>query len=175
MEVQSELPKIQEQEQASEIEVEAVPMLTSPPLRRSTRERRAPDRLNLWIESPSCFMLDKGVYGMGDMAQDSFTYLTDALCQTTPPITQASSIVSSDAFKASVGDPDTLSWDQAMNDTENLDKWMEAALKEISALERHGTWEVVDATEATSKILPRVSQSLFSVTIASLYSVGDTG
>ena len=126
----------------------------APSLRRSTRERRAPDRLNLWTESPSCFMLKNEVYGIQSVSDDVFTYLHAALTQTTPCVSQASSIVSSDAFKASVGDPDTLSWDQAMNDTDNLDKWMAAALKEIAALEAHGTWTVDDQQNAKSKILP---------------------
>ena len=135
----------------------ALPPVTVPPspqLRRSNRERRAPDRLNLWVESPSCFMIGKELYGVSSVVEDVFSYLHAALTQTTPYVSQASSIVSSDAFKASVGDPDTLSWDQAMNDTDNLDKWMAAALKEISALEEHGTWLLDDQQNATSKILP---------------------
>lgn len=88
------------------------------------------------------------------MDESAFTYLLNALSETTPPVFQASSIISSDAFKASLSDPDTLSWDQAINDTEHLDEWMAAALKEISSLENHGTWEIDDQANATSKILP---------------------
>jgi hypothetical protein len=128
---------------------------TSPvPLRRSTRERRAPDRLNLYTESPSCFHIESTPYGFDAIADDAYTYLHHALCATTPAIQQASSLISADSFKASIGDPDTLSWDQAMADVENLDKWMEAALKEISSLEAHGTWIVDEQANATSKILP---------------------
>ena len=127
---------------------QAVP---SPKLRRSTRERRPPDRLNLWTESPSCFLVSAA---NGLLDENTFTYLFNALCATTPPTFQASSLISTDAFKASLSDPDTLSWEQAMNDTEHLDEWMAAALKEISSLELHGTWILDDQNNATSKILP---------------------
>ena len=127
---------------------------SSLPLRRSTRERRAPERLNLWTESPSCFLIEKAPYGIDSIGDDYFNYLQEALCQTTPATQQASTLLSADTFKASVGDPDTLSWDQAMQDTENLDEWMKAALKEISSLENHGTWIVDEQENAKGKILP---------------------
>ena len=57
-------------------------------------------------------------------------------------------------FKAAATDPDTLSFDQALADVEHLDKWKEAAEKEIKSLEDKETWEEVDISEATSKILP---------------------
>jgi hypothetical protein len=57
------------------------------------------------------------------------------------------------AFKASNLDPDTLSYDEAMADTDR-DLWIAAAKKEIKLLEDHGTWTKVDASKATSQILP---------------------
>ena len=51
-------------------------------------------------------------------------------------------------------DPDTLSYDEAMADTENLDKWNEAASKEITQLEDKGCWEECLKSEATSPIIP---------------------
>jgi hypothetical protein len=38
----------------------------------------------------------------------------------------------------------------------NVDRelWIEAAKKEIKSLEEHGMWTEVDASEATSRILP---------------------
>jgi transposase InsO family protein len=57
------------------------------------------------------------------------------------------------AFKASSSDPDTLSYDEAMAD-EDREFWIAAAKKEIKSLEDHGTWTEVDASEATSRILP---------------------
>jgi hypothetical protein len=63
-------------------------------------------------------------------------------------------VLSPTAFKAAPTDPDTLSFDQAMADTANVTKWMEAAAKEIVSLEKNGTWREVDIGEATTKILP---------------------
>ena len=57
-------------------------------------------------------------------------------------------------LKAAPSDPDTLSFDEAMSDTANIDKWFAAAAKEIESLERNGTWQVVPIEEANSKILP---------------------
>ena len=54
------------------------------------------------------------------------------------------------AYKASVSDPDTLTYDQAMADKEHLTKWMEAAQKEISTLESLGSWDEVDVSDAQS-------------------------
>ena len=130
------------------------PSAPTPQLRRSTRVRRAPDRLNLFTESTACFHIKEENSGVSLSGEDAFTYLYNALCLTTPPLSPASTIISSDAFKASLNDPDTLSWDQAINDTEHLDEWMAAALKEISSLEQHGTWIIDDQSNATSKILP---------------------
>ena len=162
---QRELPAIQEEEVVSvpiHQEVVAppvnlpeapVPSIPTPNLRRSTRTRRAPDRLNLYLESPSCFLINEP-HGVSSVSEDAFTYLLSALCETLPRVSQAASLISSDAFKAALNDPDTLSWDQAINDTAHLDEWMAAALKEISSLEKHGTWEIDDQANATTKILP---------------------
>jgi regulator of replication initiation timing len=129
-----------------------LPSATLP--RRSTRVRRAPDRLNLMVESPMCFYIENTKHEASSEGDEIFTYLFSALCSTTPGVQQASTLISSDAFKASIGDPDTLSWDQAMKDIPNLDQWMQAAIKEIAALEAHGTWVIDDQSNATSKILP---------------------
>jgi hypothetical protein len=55
---------------------------------------------------------------------------------------------------AAAPDPDTLTHDQAMADTEHISKWRAAAEMEIQTLKRMGTWIEVPQTEATSKILP---------------------
>ena len=44
-------------------------------------------------------------------------------------------------FKAAASDPDTLTFEQAIADVEHVDKWKEAAEKEIKSLEDKGTWE----------------------------------
>lgn len=45
------------EESAPVVEAPVPQASPTPQLRRSTRERRAPDRLNLWTESPSCFLI----------------------------------------------------------------------------------------------------------------------
>jgi Reverse transcriptase (RNA-dependent DNA polymerase)/GAG-pre-integrase domain len=58
------------------------------------------------------------------------------------------------AYKASVSDPDTLTYDQAMADLEYVKEWCEAAQKEISTLESLGSWDEVDVSDAKSRIIP---------------------
>ena len=61
-------------------------------------------------------------------------------------------------FKAgSKKDPDTLSYDEAMSDIENLEGWRHAAAKEINQLEDKGCWKECQKSEAESngqKIIP---------------------
>ena len=59
-----------------------------------------------------------------------------------------------DIFKASNSDPDTMTLQQALAQTENYDKWIEALEKEIRALEEHGVWEEVPVSEAKGDIVP---------------------
>ena len=55
-------------------------------------------------------------------------------------------------FKAgSKKDPDTLSYDEAMNDTEFQVEWMAAAAKEIKQLESKGCWMECQKSEAHEK------------------------
>ena len=57
--------------------------------------------------------------------------------------------------KATVSDPDTLGWDEAMAESEpHRSHWLKAAQSEISALEGKHCWQEVPNTEATNKILP---------------------
>ena len=58
------------------------------------------------------------------------------------------------AYKTSPSDPDTLTFEQALADTEHHHEWMEAAQKEIQSLEKLGSWEEVDISEAKSKVIP---------------------
>ena len=61
-------------------------------------------------------------------------------------------------FKAgSKKDPDTLSYDEAMNDIENLEGWRHAAAKEINQLEDKGCWKECQKSEAETngqKVIP---------------------
>jgi len=57
--------------------------------------------------------------------------------------------------KASVSDPDTLTWDGVMLEPESeIKKWMEAADIEIKALEQKQAWEEVEIQKATTKVIP---------------------
>jgi hypothetical protein len=56
--------------------------------------------------------------------------------------------------KATATDPDTLTFDQAMQDSEHKEQWKEAMRDEIQQLENHGTWEQVSITDAKTKVLP---------------------
>jgi hypothetical protein len=58
------------------------------------------------------------------------------------------------AYKASISDPDTMTYDQAMADTDHVQEWREAMQKEISSLESLGSWDEVDISDATSRVIP---------------------
>ncbi|KAI2492300.1 hypothetical protein MHU86_22273 [Fragilaria crotonensis] len=58
------------------------------------------------------------------------------------------------SLKASLSDPDTLTYDEAMSDEPNLSKWMAAAAKEIASLEKNKTWIETEISNAKSRILP---------------------
>ena len=110
---------------------QAAPSPMAPP-RRSTRTRAAPTRLGY-----------DGDQGRGYLAHpQAWLFLDNGLLS--PPL----------VLKAASTDPDTLSFDQAMSDTANIDKWLAAAAQEIQSLERNGTWRVVSISDAQNKILP---------------------
>jgi Reverse transcriptase (RNA-dependent DNA polymerase) len=115
------------------------PQVNVPPLRRSNRQRNAPNRLGY-----------DGEQGRGYFANLDYldfhwhNYEASEDAPTTMPY----------SYKASVSDPDTLSFDEAMRDVEDVAKWFEAAGVEISALEKNGTWIEVPISEATTRILP---------------------
>lgn len=130
------------------------PSFVPVPLRRSVRNRRVPDRLNLLAESNWCFNIEHTPYGLASPSDTALLYLHEALLNTIPQMISASTLVSADAFKASLGDPDTFTYDEAMADKEHADEWRMAAHKEIQALEKHGTWIIDEISNATSKVLP---------------------
>ena len=75
-----------------------------------------------------------------------------------PPVLQVlDSLQTTSIFKASRKkneDPDLFSYDQAMSDPENREKWIKAAELEIKELEGKGTWTEVPMSDAKMKILP---------------------
>ena len=111
------------------------------PPRRSTRDRKAPDRLGY-----------DGRQGRGYVAEGptNLLWLINALGEqeihTAPDYTLA--------YKASSSDPDTLSFEEAMSDTDNIKEWMKAANAEIESLVKNGTWKEVSVAEAKTRILP---------------------
>ena len=106
--------------------------------RRSARNRSAPQRLGY-----------DGQQGHGYNAELDGTslewlYNEVAECSSPPP----------SSYKASVSDPDTLSFHEAMNDVDNVEKWMSAANDEIQSLQKNGTWIEVPISGAKTRILP---------------------
>ena len=57
-------------------------------------------------------------------------------------------------LKAATSDPDILSWDEAMAIPEEREKWLEAALIEIRALEQKRTWLEAPESDATVRVIP---------------------
>ena len=55
--------------------------------------------------------------------------------------------------KAAASDPDTLTYDAILQDSE-LEEWKRAATDEIASLEKKGTWEEVPIDQAQGTILP---------------------
>jgi hypothetical protein len=106
--------------------------------RRSTRNRSAPLRLGY-----------DGQQGHGYNAELDGTslewlYNKVAECLSPPP----------SSYKASVSDPDTLSFNEVMSDRDNIEKWLNAANDEIQSLQKNRTWIEVPITEAKTRILP---------------------
>jgi hypothetical protein len=88
-----------------------------------------------------------GTIGYGYMAQAHEHRLI-------PSLYLDSGVVSPAAYKTTVTDPDTLTYDEGMAEPEHRAKWLESMQEEIQALEMHGTWDEVDISDAKTKILP---------------------
>ncbi len=58
------------------------------------------------------------------------------------------------ANKASVSNPDTLSFEEAMSYVDNIQNWMRAAEAEIKLLEKNRTWKEVPTADVMLRILP---------------------
>jgi hypothetical protein len=57
-------------------------------------------------------------------------------------------------YKASMKDPDIISYNVAMTDTDNKEEWKKAMAQEIQELEDYGTWGQVPISNAKTRILP---------------------
>jgi len=102
---------------------------TSPPTRRSTRERRAPSRHG--------YDGTQGEHGY-------FAHFANLLGRHSPLAMSA---------RRSVKDPDIFTFDKAMR-APDREEWKKAAETEIQALVEHGTWIEVPKSEAETRILP---------------------
>ena len=108
----------------------SAPSVQSPNIRRSSRQRVIPKRHGY-----------DGTQGYGYTVMDVEPAFEPGL--------------TSPAFcKAAASDPDTLTFDQAMDDTEYREQWKEAMKNEVEQLEQHGTWVEVPIEDAKTKILP---------------------
>ena len=58
------------------------------------------------------------------------------------------------AYKASISDPDTMTYKQAMQDTNHIQEWRKAMDIEISQLEAINSWDEVNISDVKSKIIP---------------------
>jgi hypothetical protein len=58
------------------------------------------------------------------------------------------------AYRAGNPDPDLFSYDQAMDDAVDRERWIDAAVTEIRTLERIHCWDEVPTSSAETKILP---------------------
>jgi hypothetical protein len=107
------------------------------PLRRSNRSRAAPTRLGYDGRQ------GRGYIAAAPLAPD-WLFEEAAGCQACSTV----------AYKASSSDPDTLSFEEAMNDKDNLVEWQKASNAEIASLEKNGTWKEVPISQAVTRILP---------------------
>ena len=62
-----------------------------------------------------------------------------------------------EAYRTVMVDPDTLTFDQAMKDAENMSKWWECMEAEIKQLSTKNTWLEVPLSQAKTKVLPGTS------------------
>jgi hypothetical protein len=139
-------PPIIKQESKQVQQREIVPPASQPQfasdtyIRRSTRNRKEPARL---IMDPS-----QKTY----CAKTEDTNATPWICLIAEHLA-GMGINNPEIYKASISDPDTLSYEQVLR-SPDLEKWKEAALKEITELSTKETWVEESIDKATSKILP---------------------
>ena len=134
--LQTTLPA-QQREQPVAQPAPAIPLPPSLPDRPS-RQRRPPTRYGF-----------DGTQGKGYL---SATFNLETIQAFLTSVHHPAPIPS--ALKArAVKDPDLLSFNDAMNSPDKT-KWMDAAQKEITALESKDTWEEVPMSDAKAKIIP---------------------
>ena len=152
----------------------------APAPRRSTRQRRAPSRLSLTSlgqfaadydtippQVYSSIYNDNGFSAPLVLLKEDSNDWVDVRSMTASDdanqvidnwveVNDANGNTSEIAvYKASNSDPDTLSFDDAMNDVDSAE-WRKAALNEITELEKKGTWREVSVNDVPTSetILP---------------------
>ena len=100
------------------------------PLRRSTRTRQAPARLNIENNNTKSYSINLA------------HHFANLFSSSDAPVDPA-------VFKATKNktNPDIFTYDEAMNDSDMLNEWLNSMKKEIKELEDKGVWEVVDVNE----------------------------
>ena len=140
------------------------PTISTPPapVRRSTRTRRAPNRLTPTALGQFVAAFDtvpshvySSVYNDNGFPSPLAANLSESFNDWISVEDVEGNPSTIAVYKASNSDPDTLSYDDAMSDVDK-DMWRKAALKEILALEEKGTWIEVSINDAPSNetILP---------------------
>ncbi len=140
------------------------PTVSAPGLRRSTRvtspiKRTTASKLgnltdsNLVMES-----LDiSNAYIHATVDPDQHQYLLSSVNANFAMLYQSMGYSQPCAYQATKQkDPDTLTWSEAMADSEHVEDWRAAAMKEIKELEDKACWEVVPKSSAKGKIIPVV-------------------
>jgi hypothetical protein len=127
----------------------------APSPRRSTRTRRAPTRLSLTSLGEFAAAYDTippQVYTsfFNDNGFPTPLVLSGENINNWVEVKDVNGSTSEIAvYKASNSDPDTLSFNEAMNDVDS-EEWRKAALKEIEQLEEKGTWREISIHEVPS-------------------------
>ena len=127
----------------------------STPRRNPARKRQAPSRLSLTTLSQFAAGYDSVPPEVYSFFFNEYGYSTPLALMSHAHTSLAQPESEDMTYKLSNSDPDTLSFNEAMNDVDS-DEWRKAALKEIQALEERGTWIEVDIKSVPSKetILP---------------------
>ena len=71
-----------------------------------------------------------------------------------PSLYMDSGCASPAAYKAAINDPDTMTYKQAMQDTNYIQEWRKAMDIKIFQLQAIKSWDEVDVLDAKSKIIP---------------------
>ena len=135
--------------------------LSEQPITRTKRTRRPPQNLNygtlggpMTRQNKAQRTTEANYTAVGGMAQ--VPDIVACFASSHIPVNDLPPFVYHQAFSAKKNkDPDTLSFDEAMADTENIVSWHKAAAKEVNQLEEKGCWIECLKSEANGEpIIP---------------------